>query len=128
MSITSNVVLKKSESLSIAMIDTENILVSVNGNLKKIECDYDILSSLLDNIDGIKTYGEIENIYKLEYSKEDISDFVGVLLSEEIIEILENRKKIELIKIALLGNGKLARRIKYNLRDVSNISECINIG
>ena len=89
-------------SFSVDRIDEEKLIVVCNDYLREYECEIEILQTILGII---KTSGRIEDVYSRyenEYTREEIEEFLTVLLQEGVI--FTETVEYTVCKLAVLGN------------------------
>lgn len=98
----------KNKSLSISKVNNGTVMVSVNGNFKTIVCEYDVLESVLNVVDGVNTFEKVESLFAQQYGQSAVEEFLSVLLDEEIIGIKKNSMSDFLLpKTCLVGSDSL---------------------
>lgn len=88
-------------SCSMGRFDDENVLVVCNDYLRKYECDAVILENIIAIVRETGSIDEIYQFYKGEYTKDEIDEFLGTLIQEEIIKTVKQERKAG--RFAVLG-------------------------
>lgn len=91
----------------------DRVICSSLGEIKILNCNPQILEEVLSNIDGKRTFANIEENFIDRYSAEEVSNFLNVILQEGIIVKLEATSKTEKIpQILVIGEGFKAETLK----------------
>ena len=105
-------------ALSIVNINSEKNLASVEGQFKEIFCDYDVLTDVLSNINGMNSFYDIEAIYRDTYGEPVVINFINTLLSENIITLCEHTTLHDSpLRVGVLGKGNLKSAIINQFRE-----------
>lgn len=89
-------------SFSFERIDEGKLIVVCNDYLREYECEVEILKDVLEIV---RASGELEDVYgryESEYTREEIEEFLTVLIQEGVI--LAEKTECRLYKIAVLGD------------------------
>lgn len=93
--------------LSLSKINNEMIVASIDGQLKEIFCDYDVLNDVLSNINGMNTFSDLEAIYSKMYGEDVVICFLNTLLEENLIDIIRENKEASKLHVGIIGEGYL---------------------
>ena len=95
-------------SFSSDYISKGRVVSSVNGEIKVINCSVSAFRSIIDCIDGIKSFGLIEEELQKTFPIDGIRNYLDVMVSEKIIIIKnDNSLSVDEIRVLLLGKGRL---------------------
>ena len=92
------------KTISIAKVNDDETMVYQDGSLKSIECDYNILSDVLNIINTFGEKDEVYNRYKDKFNKEEVDQFLDVLISENMIIVNEGKRIINKPYILLVSD------------------------
>ena len=107
------IVLQKNAALTMSPVN-DGALIAVNGELKKIECDYPVLTEVLEKAEEPKSYDEIVEKLTGKYEREEVEIFLNVLIEEGLFDVCE-KNGTEVIQVRMIGEGKLTEKIKNAL-------------
>lgn len=87
------------------------VVCSIAGELKILYCSPVIFEKVLSFIDGGVSFGDLESIFLLEYSTEQVRNFISTLLNEEIIQNINPQNKLHMPKTIVIGTGVISNEI-----------------
>ncbi len=115
-----NTILRRNLTLSMVPVD-DGILASVNGELKKLECDHKVLTEVLKKADKPAKYTDITEELVGKYEREEVEAFLDVLVDEGLFKAWDEGSPVG-VKLRIVGEGRLTSFIKYELpADISVI-------
>lgn len=79
-----------------------------SGGVKIFYCDPEVLFEVLSYIDGINNFSEIEKKLLINYSKDDIEEFLITLLREEIIKKVTNVSERNIPRLLVIGDSAVS--------------------
>lgn len=91
------------------LTDKGQIISTVDGEIKTLQCSHEVLEKVLSLIDGTQTFGKIENELEELYPLNDIKNFLSALVNERIVYPLsESNEILESATVCIIGKGRLA--------------------
>lgn len=90
----------------------QRVLCSADGQIKIINCSPKLLEEVLLYVDGINSFGMIEDNFKSRYSKEEVRLFLKTILNEGIVSLKDNNSLNKTPKILIIGEGVIADSFK----------------
>lgn len=90
--------------------DMNWIYIKVNETFRCINCDFDVFKVIINKFDEPCSVDDIHGLFlKDEYSRDDVEQFVNVLVREEIIVEFEEIEYAETF-ITIVGEGTIAEQ------------------
>ena len=111
----------------IAQKNDHAALVQQDGNLKLIECDYDILSTVLELICEEKGIQDILDLYRGQYTEDEVMSFLTSLCEEGIIYEKTVLDTAEPVNVMLVGSGTIFDYISSLKHDRIRITSSISV-
>lgn len=117
--------LEVNNTISLAKINDEETMVYQDNSFKSIECDFNILNNVLKIINTNGSKKEIYKNYEQEFSKEEIDQFLDVLISEKIVYVKQNILLAGKASVLLVSDKDIADRIVNEIKDEINVEKLI---
>ena len=114
------------KTISIAKVNDDETMVYQDGSLKSIECDYNILSDVLNIINTFGEKDEVYNRYKDKFNKEEVDQFLDVLISENMIIVNEGKRIINKPYILLVSDEITENIVKEVFKDTIAVGYVAN--
>ena len=112
---------------SISKLNDDSSLVSINGLLKKLECNAEILADVLKMANGDNTFANIEEKYIPQFGEDEVKDFLTTLLNEEVIIASSTKPDVALPDVCVIGSGRLFEVVCSVFNENLNIVRTISI-
>ena len=113
-------------TVSLAKINDNETMIYQDNNFKSIECDFEILNNVLNSVNIYGNKEEIYNKYKENFSKEEIDQFLNVLISENIVLISEDINQDRKPSILLVSDEEMCNNILESFLDEVDIEKIVN--
>ena len=114
------------KTISIAKVNDDVTMVYQDGTFKSIECDYNILSDVLNIINKFGEKDEVYNRYKDKFNKEEVDQFLDVLISENMIIVNEDKRIINKPYILLVSDEITENIVKEVFKDTIAVGYVAN--
>mgnify|MGYP003362374114 CR=1 FL=1 len=113
-------------TISLAKINDNETMIYQDNNFKSIECDFEILKDVLNLVNTYGNKEEIYNEYKESFSKEEIDQFLNVLISENIVLISEDINQDRKPSILLVSDEEMCNDILECFSNEVDIEKIVN--
>ena len=101
-------------SLNIDSSGRGRVVAAVDGEIKVLQCSPKALEKVLDSIDGIKTFFEIEESLSAIYPLDGVRNYLSALVAENIICLTPQtlEEDPERPTVLLIGEGFLKKAVE----------------
>ena len=117
---------KVNSDCKIKKINDSKALVQVEGTIKTLECDYSILTDVLDIIANYENAEEVYKKYSEMFGEDVVNRFISTLCEEKVITVNNNDSTAESVRVLIVGEGLLSdyisSRMDEKLRIVNQLS------
>jgi thiazole/oxazole-forming peptide maturase SagD family component len=107
-------ILRINPFVSMTFKESDIVIASLYGKIKKIKCDVTIFKEILSFMDGVRSINQILNILKHKYSEEFLNRVFSILTESEIIvtNSIEPSQQKSLISADYEINNTLIEKLK----------------
>lgn len=100
----------------IKQLNDDKALVQIEGTMKLLECDYNILTDVISIISNGGTIDDIQQKYSETFGKEVVNKFLETLLAEKILTVY-NDSVSNTVRVLIVGNGLICDYLSAAVKD-----------